>query len=82
LALPLLLLAGCAETLDKADLEGKLKREVGARAESVACPADVEVQKGKRFDCTVTEPGGGEFKVSVTIENDRGRLRVMVPPPR
>ena len=80
LALPLLALVGCSETLDTGDVEAKLKREIGARAQSVACPSDIEVKKGKRFDCTVTDPSGGEFKVGVTIENDDGRLRVTVPP--
>jgi hypothetical protein len=80
LVLPLLALAGCSETLDTGDVEAKLKREIGARAQSVACPSDIEVEKGKRFDCTVTDPSGGEFKVGVTIANDEGQLRVTVPP--
>jgi hypothetical protein len=78
--LPLLLLAGCTETLDRDDLEAKLKREIGARAESVSCPEDVEVKKGKTFSCTVTESSGGELRVRVTILDEEGRLRVMVPP--
>jgi hypothetical protein len=80
LALPLLLLAGCSETLDTSDVESKLKREIGGRAQAVACPGDIEVKKGKRFDCTVTDPSGGRFKVGVKIENDEGRLKVTVPP--
>ena len=83
LALPLLLLAGCAETVDNADLESKLKDQLGQSAgvepRSVECPEDVEIEKGKTFDCTLTAPNGDEVRVEVTFTNDEGGIEAVVP---
>jgi hypothetical protein len=83
LALPLLLLAGCAEKIDSADLESKLKDQLGQSAgvepRAVDCPDDVEIEKGKTFDCTLTAPNGDEVRVEVTFTNDEGGIKAVVP---
>jgi hypothetical protein len=83
LALPLVLLAGCSETVDTADLEAKLKDQLGQSAgvepRSVECPEDIEIEKGKTFDCTLTAPNGDEVRVEVTFTNDEGGIEAVVP---
>jgi hypothetical protein len=83
MALPLLALAGCAEKIDTADLESKLKDQLGQSAgvepRDVECPDDIEIEKGKKFDCTLTAPNGDEVRVEVTLTNDEGGFEAVVP---
>ena len=83
-ALSLLLLAGCAQKIDTADLEAKLQRQLsqgaGPEAKSVDCPEDIEIEKGKKFNCTLTAPNGDKVRVEVTLTDDEGGLRAVVPP--
>jgi hypothetical protein len=83
LALPLLLLAGCAEKIDTADLEAKLQEQLGQSAgvepRSVDCPDDIEIEKGRKFDCTLTAPNGDEVRVEVTLTNEEGGFEAVVP---
>jgi hypothetical protein len=77
--------AGCGEkTLNTGDLEGKLKDQLGADAgvepRDVQCPEDIKVEKGKKFDCTLTAPNGDQVKVNVTLTNDDGGFSAVVPP--
>ena len=78
-------LAGCGEkTVDSAELEGELKDQLGADAgvepRSVAFPDDIEAEKGKKFDCTLTAPNGDQVRVEVTLTNDEGGFEAVVPP--
>jgi hypothetical protein len=77
--------AGCGEkTLDTADLETKLKEQLGADAgvepRGVECPEDVTIEEGKKFDCTLTAPNGDEVTVNVTLTDDEGGFEAQVPP--
>ena len=81
---PLLLLVGCTQTLDSADLESKLKDQLsknsGATFESVSCPDDIKVAKGKKFSCTAKVSGQDDVRVEVTLTDDKGGFRAEVPP--
>ena len=72
------------KTIDSGELEGELKRQLGADAgvepRSVDCPDDIEAEKGKKFDCTLTAPNGEEVRVEVTLTNDEGGFDAIVPP--
>ena len=78
-------LAGCGDkTIDTGELESELKSQLGADAgvepKSVECPDDIEAEKGKKFDCTLTAPNGDEVRVEVTLTNDKGGFEAVVPP--
>ena len=77
-------LAGCGKTLDSADLEKELKtqlgKDAGAAPKSVSCPDNIEVKKGKKFDCTLIAPNGDKVTVNVTLTNDNGGFTATVPP--
>jgi len=84
-ALSALALGACgSQTLDAADLEGKLSDQLGRSAgvspKGVACPEDIGVEKGRSFDCTLTAPNGDQVRVDVTLTNDDGGFRAVVPP--
>ena len=85
LAAVVALVAGCGEKkLNTSDLESKLKTQLGANAgvqpRSVDCPDDITVEKGKKFDCTLTAPNGDRVTVNVTLTNDKGGFSAVVPP--
>ena len=77
-------LAGCGKTLNSADLENELKtqlgKDAGAQPKSVTCPKDIEVKKGKKFDCTLVAPNGDKVTVNVTLTNDKGGFTASVAP--
>ena len=78
-------LAGCGEKkINSKDLEAKLKsqlgKDAGVQPKSVSCPDDIKVEKGKKFDCTLTAPNGDQVKVNVTLTNDDGGFSAVVPP--
>ncbi len=84
LATAAMLSAGCGEkTLNASELERELARQFGAQAgqapKSVACPGDVKVQRGRRFDCTYTAQDGDKVRVEVLLTNDEGDFRANVP---
>jgi hypothetical protein len=74
-----LAVVGCAKKIDtdkaeqsiKAGLESKSR---GATIASVTCPNDVDVQKGKRFDCTVKGTNGKTAIVTVLQTDDKGNV--------
>ncbi len=72
------------ETVDRADLERKLTdqlgRSAGVEPKSVACPDDVAIERGRRFDCTLTAPNGDDVRVAVTLTNGDGGFSAEVPP--
>ena len=73
-------------TIDRADLERKLTDQLGRSAgvapRAVECPADVKVESGKQFDCTLTAPNGDAVRVAVTLTNEDGGFEAVVPPQR
>jgi Domain of unknown function (DUF4333) len=78
-------LAGCGEKkINSNDLEQKLKTAIGKDAgvppKEVRCPDDIEVQKGKKFDCTLVAPNGDEIIINVTQTNDKGGFRYVLNP--
>ena len=80
-----LVVAGCGEkTLNTADVEAKLKTQLGEDAgvqpKAVECPDDIEVEKGRKFDCTLIAPNGDRVTVNVTLTDDKGGLSAVVPP--
>ena len=70
--------AACTKTLDTDGLEGQLKRQIEEQTDStitsVDCPADVEVKAGETFECTAEEESGTTFTLTVTQEDDEGRV--------
>jgi hypothetical protein len=75
-----LALAGCSKKIDtdkaersiKAGLESKPAGRVAIA--SVTCPDDVDIKKGKRFDCTVTGTNGRTATVTVVETDDKGSV--------
>lgn len=71
--------------LNTAELEDELRQQLapqgGVSPEeiSVACPDDQKVEKGRRFSCTLTAPNGDEVRVDVTLTDDEGGFRAVVP---
>lgn len=80
-----LVLGACAKTLDSGELEDELTTQLSEEAGvnpddvSVSCPDDIEAEKGKEFDCTLTAPNGDEVTVVVTLTNDDGGFEAEVP---
>ena len=73
-----------APDLNTGDLEAKLSNQLGRSAgvspKGVDCPGGIEVEKGRGFQCTLTAPNGDEVRVDVTLTNDDGGFRAVVPP--
>ena len=71
-------------TVDEADLESELRAQLAAQAgtppESVECPAGIEAQAGREFECTGIAPDGTEFTIEVTLNDDSGGFDAFVPP--
>jgi hypothetical protein len=82
-----LALAACgARTIDSGELESQLQEQLSAEAGadpaevSVSCPEDIEAEEGREFDCTLVAPDGDEVRVEVTLTDDEGGFRAVVPP--
>ena len=75
-----LAVAGCSEKIDidkaersiKSGLESKSGGKVAIA--SVTCPDDVDIKKGKRFDCTVKGTNGRTATVAVVQTDDKGSV--------
>jgi hypothetical protein len=72
---PVLAVAGCGETVIDATktedaIEHDLEKSVGLKIASVSCPSDVEVKKGTKFQCVVTETGGKKQTATLKILNE------------
>jgi hypothetical protein len=70
-----LAIAGCGETVIDATktedaIEHNLEKSVGLKIASVDCPSDVEVKKGAKFQCVVTETGGKQQTATLKILNE------------
>jgi hypothetical protein len=80
-------LAACGDkTLDSGDAEGKIadgvKEQQNYEPEKVECPDDMKAEKGETYECKVTAPGGREATAKITMVDDEGRFRFVVPPPQ
>jgi hypothetical protein len=67
--------SGCGGTViddakTEASLERNLEKSAGKRVDSVACPSDVDVEKGAEFTCTVTLVGGKEETAKLRVLNE------------
>jgi hypothetical protein len=75
-----LALAGCSKKIDtdKAErsIKAGLQSKTGGRVAiaSVTCPDDVDIDKGKRFDCTVKGTNGRTGTVTVVQTDDKGSV--------
>jgi Domain of unknown function (DUF4333) len=73
-----LAIAGCGgKVIDDEKAEGfvedGLERQGGIEVDAVDCPADVDVEKGKTFDCTaVTDQG--RLSVTIRMTDDEGTV--------
>jgi Domain of unknown function (DUF4333) len=71
--------AACTTTLDTDGLEGMLQADIerttGREIVSVECPADIEVEVGRTFNCTAEEASGVRLTLEVTQTSDRGDVR-------
>ena len=77
--------AGCgSNTIDASDVEAEIKKDltadVGIEPEAIDCPDGVEIEKGKKFECTGTAPAGDKFTIDVELTNDDGGFKAVVPP--
>ena len=74
LAIGLLPLVGCGETvIDAGKTEDAITHNLeqsGMKIQSVDCPSDVEVEKGKTFECTVVQKGGKDETATLKILNE------------
>jgi hypothetical protein len=79
------LLAGaCGErTVDTEQLEGTLKRQLdrsaGVTSRAVECPANIPMERGRTFNCTLVAPNGDRVRVDVRLTNDEGGFSAEVP---
>ncbi|WP_448624698.1 DUF4333 domain-containing protein [Geodermatophilus sp. URMC 64] len=78
LAVGAILLFG-SKTLDRGDAEQQVsaasEQLIGAPAEGVSCPADVEVEQGGTFTCTATLEGQ-DISFTVTQKDDQGSVGI------
>ena len=82
-----LTLAACGDkTLDTGDAEKKIAEGVEEQQnyepEKVECPDDMKAEEGETYECKVTAPGGKEATATITMVDDEGRFRFVVPPPQ
>ena len=85
LAVAALAVAGCSKTIDTEDLENQLRTQMapqgGAKPEDITvdCPEDQEIEKGRKFSCTLTAPDGSKARIDVTLTDDDGGFDAIVP---
>ncbi|MGZ5289003.1 MAG: DUF4333 domain-containing protein [Actinomycetota bacterium] len=73
------LAAACSRTLDMTQVESDLKdqaeQEFGTSGLTVTCPDDVKVEAGTSFTCEASDASGATMVLTVTQENDQGKVR-------
>lgn len=80
-------LAGCSSAVAQADVEDQISQrfeeQVGEPPEDVACPEDLDAEKGAEMTCTITADGTDyDVKVSVTsVEGDTANFDIEVVDP-
>jgi Domain of unknown function (DUF4333) len=72
---------GCGETViddakTEVSIEQNLERSTGKKISTVECPADVEVEKGTSFSCTVVLEGGKEETAKMKVLNEDADLEL------
>ena len=77
----------CGEkTIDSGDAEMAIKRgltrQTGIVIESVSCPDDVKVERGRRFQCRAVARNGDRATLLVTQRDDNGTISWRVVPSR
>ncbi len=76
-----LALAACGKTiLDPSKTEDQIQAEAerqGEKVASVECPADVEVEPGREFTCTVRIAGGGTETATLRIRDEEANLTLL-----
>ena len=81
-AVVVLVLAGCGETVidstkTEEALEANLAKQLNEDVVSVSCPASVEVEKGKTFNCRVKLKKGAEQTATLKILNEDADVSVI-----
>jgi hypothetical protein len=66
--------SGCGETViddvkTEEAIEASLEKSLHEKIKGVDCPADVKVEAGKTFTCTVDFPKGNEATATLKIRN-------------
>jgi hypothetical protein len=75
-----LALTGCGtKVIDQGKAEKYTKQILetngAGTTKSVTCPSDVEVKKGKTFECTATLTTGKKVKVTFTMIDSKGTVQ-------
>ena len=75
---PLLLLgSACTDRIDVPGLETRVAQDLRSQYEtafSVSCPDDIEVGKGKNFECTARGEDGTTLTLRMTQVDDRASV--------
>jgi hypothetical protein len=84
IALAALATAGCGgDTIEASELESEIQKDltadVGTAPKAIECPDGIEIEKGRRFECTGTAPDGSGFRIDVVLTNDDGGFDAVVP---
>ena len=72
--------AGCSKKIDTDKAERSIKAGLQSKSggrvaiASVTCPDDVDIAKGKRFDCAVKGTNGRTATVTVVQTDDKGSV--------
>jgi hypothetical protein len=73
--------AGCGDTVldstkTEEQLQASLSKSLGEEVTSVDCPSDIEVEKGKTFNCSVKMQKGEDQIVTLEIRNSDADVSV------
>jgi hypothetical protein len=73
--------AGCGDTVldstkTEEQLQASLSKSLGEKVSSVDCPSDIEVEKGKTFNCSVKMQKGEDQTVTLEIRNSDADVSV------
>ncbi len=76
-----LVFAGCGDTVldstkTEEQLQASLSKSLGEKVSSVDCPSDIEVEKGKTFNCSVKMQKGEDQTVTLEIRNSDADVSV------
>ena len=67
-------LAACGTVIDDSKAEdavqASVEKDLNVKVKSVDCPSDVDVEKGKTFDCEVVAANGDKSTATLKILND------------
>lgn len=80
--------AACGDgTLNTGDAEKKIadavEEQQGTRPDRVDCPGGMKAEEGEDYNCDVFPAGGGDpVNARITMIDDEGRFRILVPAPR